>query len=147
MAKVLDLETAKVITGHESLETAKLVHNYPYGFKKTDIRYWIENNGKKGMRFVSQTLNPKTLRWNKPKKSTYCAIMLMVIDKNDFVSYKSLYTKFGDSEKIESFLSENREYLTNDILNDCEYCLKQVKKVEQKYKNATFTTTIKEFHY
>jgi hypothetical protein len=58
--------------GHTSPETAYLVPDYPYGRKvRCRIRYWLEKDPKKGFRFVSQTENPKTLRWNAPKKSTY----------------------------------------------------------------------------
>ena len=58
--------------GHTSEATAYVVADYPYGFReRTQIRYWLEHKPKKGWRFVSQTLNPKTSRWNKPKASTY----------------------------------------------------------------------------
>lgn len=58
--------------GHTSEATAYLVDDYPYGFReRTQIRYWLEHKAGKGWRFVSQTLNPKTGRWNKPKTSTY----------------------------------------------------------------------------
>ena len=58
--------------GHTSEATAYLVDDYPYGFvKRTQIRYWLEHKPKKGWRFVSQTMNPRTNRWNKPKASTY----------------------------------------------------------------------------
>lgn len=57
--------------GHTSEATAYLVDGYPYGGLRTQIQYWLENKAGKGWRFVSQTLNPKTNRWNKPKPSTY----------------------------------------------------------------------------
>jgi hypothetical protein len=58
--------------GHTSESTAYLVADYPYGFRaRTQIRYWLEHKKGKGFRFVSQTMNPKTSRWNKPKASTY----------------------------------------------------------------------------
>lgn len=58
--------------GHTSEATAYLVDDYPYGFReRTQIRYWLEAKPKRGWRFVSQTKNPKTDRWNKPKASTY----------------------------------------------------------------------------
>jgi hypothetical protein len=67
------------ITGHESAETAYLVDDYPYGYtQRTQIRYWREFRPKYGYRFVSQTLNPKTGRWNKPKAGTYSELMVMV---------------------------------------------------------------------
>src|SRR3990170_1289756 len=62
----------RALYGHTSEATAYLVADYPYGFReRTQIRYWLEGKPKKGWRFMSQTLNPKTSRWNKPKASTY----------------------------------------------------------------------------
>ena len=58
--------------GYSSPESAYLVADYPYSFKlRCRIRYWLEYKPKKGFRFVSQTENPKTGRWNAPKPSTY----------------------------------------------------------------------------
>ena len=58
--------------GYTSESTAYLVEDYPYGFRaRTQSRYWREAKPKRGWRFVSQTKNPKTGRWNKPKASTY----------------------------------------------------------------------------
>ena len=58
--------------GHTSEATAYVVADYPYGFReRTQIRYWLEHKPKRGWRFVSQTMNPKTAKWNKPKASTY----------------------------------------------------------------------------
>lgn len=76
----MKLTTANALHGHTDEDTAYLVDDYPYGFKlRTQIRYWIETT-KHGDRFCSQTLNPKTGRWNKPKKSTYSLIACMYID-------------------------------------------------------------------
>ena len=58
--------------GHTSEATAYVVDDYPYGFQlRTQIKYWLEYKAGKGWRFVSQTVNPKTGRSNKPKASTY----------------------------------------------------------------------------
>jgi hypothetical protein len=55
-----------------SAEQSFVCSGYPYGFKqRTTIRFWLEKNNKKGFRFCSQTLRPKTGYWNKEKKSTY----------------------------------------------------------------------------
>lgn len=56
-----------------------VVKDYPYGFKRTTIKYYIETT-KRGQRFVSQTVNPKTGNWNKPKKSTYNRITLIGLE-------------------------------------------------------------------
>ena len=67
------------LIGHESPETAYVVEDYPYGFRlRTKIRYWVETTNR-GQRGVIQTLNPKTGRWNNPKKTTYSPILIMVL--------------------------------------------------------------------
>lgn len=68
------LNERDLMFGHTSEETAFVVDDYPYGRRiRTQIRYWIETT-KHGDRMCSQTLNPKTGRWNKPKKSTYSPV-------------------------------------------------------------------------
>ena len=68
-----------------------VINNYPYGFKlRTQIRYWIETTPKKGDRFCSQTLNPKTNRWNAPKKSTYSCIGVMVEKENGHIGWAAV---------------------------------------------------------
>lgn len=60
------------IYNHTSADSAIVNSDYPYGFKlRTTIRFWLEKDNKKGFRFCSQTINPKTGYWNKEKKSTY----------------------------------------------------------------------------
>jgi hypothetical protein len=63
----------RILSGHTSPETAYVVDDYPYGFSlRCKIRYWLECHPKHGVRFVSQTTNPKRGNvWNKPKASTY----------------------------------------------------------------------------
>ena len=74
-----------------------LVGNYPYGRLRTNIRYWVETT-KRGDRFCSQTLNPKTNQWNKPKKSTYCDVIHLIIDNNGHVAYASC--SYNDDESL-----------------------------------------------
>lgn len=73
------------LRGHVSPETAYMVNDYPYGNKRCRIRFWLEDGGKKGKRFVSQTENPKTLVWNAPKKSTYGDIIGLILDEKGHV--------------------------------------------------------------
>jgi hypothetical protein len=64
--------TAPDLVGIETSEAHPAeVDDYPYGRKRTEARFWVEKAGKKGVRSVKQTLNPKKHSWNKPKKSTY----------------------------------------------------------------------------
>lgn len=61
--------------GHTDQATAFLVEDYPYGRRlRCRIRYWLEAHPKRGWRFCSQTENPKNLRWNNPKRSTYAVV-------------------------------------------------------------------------
>jgi hypothetical protein len=82
----------QALYGHTSEETAYLVSDYPYGFRaRCRIRYWVEYNPKNGYRFVSQTENPKTLRWNAPKKGTYSLLAGgMYVNEEGHVSYLAL---------------------------------------------------------
>lgn len=95
--------------GHTDEESAYLVDDYPYGFRlRTQIRYWLETT-KHGDRFVSQTLNPKTDRWNKPKRSTYCPVGCMYLDDEGNVTWTGLQV-WAEEESIarfEAVLGEN----------------------------------------
>jgi len=70
--------------GHTNEDTAYMVNDYPYGGLRCRIRFWIESKLHKGFRFCSQTENPKTGRWNAPKKHTYVifAANLYLDEKN-----------------------------------------------------------------
>lgn len=91
--------------GHTSEATAYLVDDYPYGYTlRTKIRYWLESKPKKGWRFVSQTLNPKTARWNKPKASTYAEWGgAMYLDENDHVQWTGI-GPYSDEQQILAFV-------------------------------------------
>ena len=72
----------EILRGHSSEETAYIVNNYPYGFRlRCKIRYWLENNPRRGHRLVSQTSNPKVAVevWNKPKASTYSSALDLAV--------------------------------------------------------------------
>jgi hypothetical protein len=91
--------------GHVSEETARLVNDYPYGNKRCQIKFWIEENNR-GFRFVSQTENPKTLRWNNPRHGTYCLMgMAMFIDDKGHVNHKAL-TEYSSVDEILTFLQD-----------------------------------------
>lgn len=91
--------------GHTSEATAYVVDDYPYGFHaRTQIRYWLEHKPKKGWRFVSQTLNPKTGRWNKPKPSTYAEWgASMYLDADGHVQWAGV-TPYSDEAQVLSFV-------------------------------------------
>lgn len=91
--------------GHTSEATAYLVDDYPYGFTaRTSIRYWLEHKAKKGWRFVSQTKNPKTDRWNKPKASTYIEwAAAMYLDDKGHVHWDGV-GPYTDERKVLAFV-------------------------------------------
>ena len=95
----------KPLYGHHDVNTAYEVDDYPYSFKlRTKIRYWLEHAGKKGWRFVSQTLNPKTGAWNKPKASTYTEFAAnMFLDEKGHVTWTGL-GQYSDAEEILEFI-------------------------------------------
>jgi hypothetical protein len=92
--------------GHTSEATAYVVDDYPYGYTlRTQIRYWLEQKPKKGWRFVSQTMNPKTSRWNKPKASTYAEWgAAMYLDENGHVHWTGV-GPYSDAQQFLSFVS------------------------------------------
>jgi hypothetical protein len=96
----------ETLHGHTTPETAFVVDDYPYGFRlRTKIRYWLETKKGHGQRFVSQTLNPKTGQWNKPKSGTYEVIQVMTRNPdNGHVSTECLRSGgWDDEEKIIEF--------------------------------------------
>lgn len=73
----------QLLLGHTDETTAYIVDDYPYGRSRTQKRYWIESKPKHGDRLVTQTLNPKTGRWNKPKAGTYSAVLVLFLEPQD----------------------------------------------------------------
>ena len=94
----------KQLLGHTSEDTAYVVADYPYSFTlRTQIRYWVESKKNFGQRFVSQTMNPKTGRWNKPKAGTYSNIITMGLDEEtDYVTHDNL-SFWSKEERIKEF--------------------------------------------
>lgn len=103
----------KMLSGHVSPETAFVVEDYPYGFRlRCKIRYWLECSPSKGVRFVSQTTNPKVAgeRWNKPKASTYCRFGgAMYLDEKEHVQWTGL-SEYCDAEKAQEWRDQYREF-------------------------------------
>jgi hypothetical protein len=116
------------------------IKNYPYGFRlRTDIHYYIETN-KKGGRFVSRTINPKSLGWNKPKKSTYNDIALLIITEKGFINYVKL--DFNDDK--EQILQFKDKYL-NFLSPLQKKKLSEIMAYNKVMENVTIT--INEQHY
>ena len=96
-----------VLVGHVSEETAYVVGDYPYGFRlRCQIRYWIETT-KRGQRLCTQTSNPKRpgLVWNKPKKSVYYDIAVLLLGADGRVTHDVLSQGYSGEERIDAFES------------------------------------------
>ena len=79
----------KLLFGKDSLENSAVAPDYPYGFiLRTEMHYFVEQN-KKGWRAVTQSLNPKTGKMNKPKQGTYhpLPIYVAVNDENGYFEF------------------------------------------------------------
>lgn len=104
------MKVETVLKGHHSPETAYTVDDYPYGFTlRCKIRYWLEYKPGNGVRFVSQTTNPKRTDrevWNKPKASTYARFGgAMFLDENGYVQWKGL-TEYSDAAEAQAFQAQ-----------------------------------------
>lgn len=93
----------KPLFGHTSPETAYLIADYPYGRKlRCQRRVWIEHSPSHGFRFVAQTTNPKTGRWNAPHKSTYSEIaMALYLDEENHVQSMAITPNSNDAHALQ----------------------------------------------
>jgi len=127
--------------GHNSFDSGYVVTNYPWGFRlKTSRRYWIETT-KHGDRFCYATLNPKTAKWCKPKKSTYDAVMVMYLTEDQHVSRFSVSAGWSDFKDIKEFEQKaDLQKLSKEQLRQICYC-KSVKQVHSKLSYSFENTT------
>ena len=88
------------------IETSKrvAVQNYPYGRTVTTIFYSMEFNPKKGFRQVTQTVDPKTGKLNKPKQGKY---------------YDFSIREFTDGQVKRTCLKVNSGERLNDVARFC----------------------------
>lgn len=126
---------------HTKEENALIVENYPYGFKKTKIRYWIETKGNK-QRAVSQTLNPKTNKWNNIKPSTYSDLIIMYKEKETdyikFYHYSLTYSDLNDFEKLLNFLGDYKTPYIETFLKVCRAVYETRKSVKISIRAVKF---------
>jgi len=109
----------KILEGHTSPETARIVDDYPYGFRlRCKIRYWLEYKKGKGFRFMSQTTNPKKPGeiWNKPKASTYTLGLVVMLEnpENGHISYQGISYSWDSAEELQQRLNEWRHTFTQE---------------------------------
>tara|TARA_B100000123_G_scaffold240053_1_gene193015 strand:- start:25 stop:543 length:519 start_codon:yes stop_codon:yes gene_type:complete len=116
-------------------DTAAEVDNYPWGFRmKTQRRYWVETT-KHGDRSVVCTMNPKTGKWCKPKKSTYEAV-LVVTEAEDGKLGTAGIGKHCSEERLAAVF----DWLEWDKLNDqqkAQVC--KINAMNDVMKHVTFT--------
>lgn len=103
--------TRQEVYGAVSPETAIHVADYPYGRLRTTIRYWQEERENHGVRWVSQTINPKTGRWNAPKPSTYCLFGTLVITAEGHVEH-DVWSEYDSAEKAAAFVRAHVSFHT-----------------------------------
>lgn len=132
----------EILTEQPTEEKPVLVENYPYGFRlRTQIRYYVETT-KRGQRFVSQTLNPKTKLWNKPKKSVYSQIILVGKEaETGYIKYVCKSASYSSLKEIEKFGSKYGEYFSEYQKKEHKIMIGLMKvydKVEHKIVSQRF---------
>ena len=119
-----------VLTGHTREAIAHVATDYPYGRLRCQRRTWIEHSAKHGYRFVAQTQNPKTMRWNKPAKSTYVEIAAaMYLDQVGHVQWTGVGIYSSAAESMEFAQAFGSSALGLDALGKwssrkADYCSK-----------------------
>jgi len=90
------------------------VENYPYGFRlKTTLFDTIEFKPKQGYRHVTQTINPKNGKLNKPKAGTYAALMVRVYDENNHIKTISFdFNGAKEMNRASKFVNEHFDMFT-----------------------------------
>lgn len=112
----LQIELVKVYPVNSHLST----DNYPYGRERATAFFSVEVVKNKGMREVFQTINPKTGRENKPKKSTYYHVILPMEKENGHFDFCG-HLDFNGSEQINEglqFMADFHELFTPDDVKD-----------------------------
>lgn len=88
--------------------------DYPYGRLRTSMFYSLDFHPKKGFRAVTQSINPKTGKMNKPHPGTYSFFKFMYENTEnghfEFGGFSS-YGGFEDIRKVSKFIAENFEAL------------------------------------
>lgn len=97
--------TMRLVPTSETLSTT-----WPYGRLRADAMLSVEFNKNNGFRTVFQSKNPKTGKWNAPKKSTYSQVIVQTIDETGFIS--SIHLSFNvESKKF----NENLKFMGDNF--------------------------------
>lgn len=122
-----DISISQVLSGHNSVDTAYLVPDYPYGFKlRCKIRFWLDYRPKFGFRFMSQTTNPKFSGevWNKPKASTYMPLAVMYLDEKGHTQWTSI--SIYDLSELDAFVEKFKDAMQD---SDHHAALKELTQI------------------
>lgn len=103
--KAYKLKYAPVEGVYDSMESALEVDGYPWGFRlRTKKRYWLETT-KHGDRLVSVTMDPRTGKWCKPKKSTYSDVGILTRETaTGYISWHEWSMAYSSLRSLERFL-------------------------------------------
>ncbi|KKK58892.1 hypothetical protein LCGC14_3039870, partial [marine sediment metagenome] len=90
-----------------------------------------------------QTLNPKTDRWNKPKKSTYSAVVVMGKQENGHIKHAYGISKgWSDNEAIERVLKAvGEDYPFNENQKEQIRICKAINNTNKHIKVSIVHTT------
>lgn len=97
------------------------VKDYPYGYNvRTTLYNYVEHNPKYGYRCVTQTINPKTGKLNKPKKGIYFDFLIRYYNENRHIKIKAFHLFRGEEavRELSTFVGERLELFS---LSELEY--------------------------
>jgi len=118
-----------ILKNQPTMDNPYIIEDYPYGFTlRTQMRVWIETT-KRGQRIARQTLNPKTDKWNNPKKSTYTNVMLAGINEEGHL--KTTGVGMYSSKKAAIFLEKYQEFLTDYQKTELTNMIKMLEVYDQ----------------
>lgn len=90
-----------------SLKSAAIAKDYPYGRLKTSMHFFVEHNGKKGWRPVTQSINPKNGRLNNPHAGVYSSFPIYVVEvKPGFFEFLHVPNLAYYPDKFKEFVTE-----------------------------------------
>lgn len=124
-----------------SFENAHVTEDYPYSFSlRCKRKEWVETatkGAKKGQqRFVTCTQNPKTMRWNNPKPSTYALFVVMKIDpETGYIGWDEI-NEYTSVENAEKFLVTHRENMEPGRVKLLEKLIKQKKLINHAFETG-----------
>lgn len=144
--------TTLAATSFEILTGVQSVDNYPYGSLKCTMSFWVEFKPKKGFRCVTQSINPKTNRLNKPKYSVYTHFAFMHRDA-DTGHIKFVGADVHGDESLNSFIEllkandfeftpEQSKDILNNVLTNIAISYAYVKGAENKAKYLALTNYV-----